>query len=301
MTTCAACGSSCSSAGNEYCGSWSRLRGSPAAPTTTAACAGWASSTCDHVGDHAGDVVGRTGGERGVDERGDHGHGVRQRQQLVHPLVGDVAREPVAAHEVAVAHVRLADGDVGLGRVHRVDRAHEQVAPRVDQGLLRGDLPGVDEGLDVGVVAGDLREDALAQQVRPRVADVQHGHARRRTAEPGERGERGAHPGELGVRGDDVGDALAGEDDGVGEPLERLGVVETGGLHLRHRGDGRRRGELAGGVPAHAVGDDDELVAGVPGVLVAGAHEPDVRARGGAQDQRHRAITSAARGRCGRP
>ena len=93
-------------------------------------------------------------------------------------------------------------------------------------------------------------------------------------------------PGELGVRGDDVGDALARGDDGLGEPLERLGVVEAGGLHLRHRGDGRGRGELAGGVPAHAVGDDEQLVAGVPGVLVAAAHEADVGARGGAQHER---------------
>jgi hypothetical protein len=75
----------------------------------------------------------------------------------------------------------------------------------------------------------------------------------------------------------DIRDSLAGGDDSLGEPLERLDVVEPGGLHLRHRRDGRGRCELAGRVTAHAVGDDEQLVAGVAGVLVAGAYEADVR------------------------
>ncbi len=131
----------------------------------------------------------------------------------MHARVRDVAAQAVAADEVAVAGSRLAHRHVGLGGVHAVDRAHEQVAARVGGGLLRGDAAGVDEGLHVGVVAGDLGELAVAQQVGARVADVQHGHPRRVATEPRERGERGAHAGELGLRGDDVGDPLARRDD----------------------------------------------------------------------------------------
>ena len=94
--------------------------------------------------------------------------------------VGDVAAQAVAADEVAVADARLAHRDVGLGRVDAVDRAHERGCGAGGRSASSAVMrPGVDEGLDVGVVAGDLGELAVAQQVGARVADVQHRDARR--------------------------------------------------------------------------------------------------------------------------
>jgi hypothetical protein len=45
-------------------------------------------------------------------------------------------------------------------------------------------------------------------------------------------------------------------------------------------GDGGRGGEFASGVTTHTVSDDEQTGAGIPRVLIAPAHESDIRARG---------------------
>ena len=76
-------------------------------------------------------------------------------------------------------------------------------------------------------------------------------------------------------------------------------VVERG-----QRGDHQRDGDLAGGVPAHAVGDRQQPRPGVDGVLVVLPDQAAVAAGGVPQDQSHVAgpLMSAARSpscRCG--
>ena len=74
---------------------------------------------------------------------------------------------------------------------------------RVAVGLLGGDSALIDEGLDEGVVLGDLGEFAVTQQVAAGVADMDH-------AEPvtGEqdRGEGGAHAVEVRIQFDLISD-----------------------------------------------------------------------------------------------
>ena len=61
-----------------------------------------------------------------------------------------------------------------------------------------------------------------------------------------------------------------------------LVVVEVG-----QRGDHQLGGHLAGGVPAHAVGERQQPGTGVDGVLVVGADQAAVAAGGVAEDQCH--------------
>ncbi len=150
-------------------------------------------------------------------------------------------------------------------------------------GLFGGDATLVDEGLDEGVVARDLRQLVVAQQVGAGVPDVDQ--ADLASAEQ-DRGEGGAHAVELRVLLDLLGDggvALAGR------PLElaqqivaRLVVVE-----MRERRDHQLRGDLARGVPAHAVGQGEKTRAGVHRVLVVRPYEAPVAACGVAENESH--------------
>ena len=89
---------------------------------------------------------------------------------------------------------------------------------------------------------------------------------------------------------DHVAQVGVGPLDGGGE-LRRAGRgPATSSSRRGQGGDGDGAGDLAGGVPAHAVGDDEQARPGVAGVLVALAEQPDVGARGEAQGQRHRAL-----------
>ena len=165
-----------------------------------------------------------------------------------------------------------------------VERAGDERALRVAARLLLADAPLVDERLHERVVVGDLRQDAVAQQVGARVADVEH-------AEPAageqERRQRGAHAVERLVARHHVAQVVVGRHGPVAQDVEQVAargvLVERG-----DRGDRDRGGHLAGGVAAHAVGDGEDAGTRVDGVLVALAQQARVGAGGVAQCQGHR-------------
>ena len=101
------------------------------------------------------------------------------------------------------------------------------------------------------------------------------------------------HALELGVVGVGPGDLLVGRGDGAVELRGGLRGGEGVVVDLDELGDDGGRGDVPAGVTAHAVGDDEQVGAGVPGVLVVLADEPDVGARGVVEGQRH--VSSSAR------
>jgi len=155
----------------------------------------------------------------------------------------------------------------------------------MDHRLFLGDPAGVDEGLHVGVIVGDLRELAIAQQVGTGVADVDDGDA---VAQPVDAGDRGAHSGEVRIGGDDAGDLGADVGDGVAQRREHL--TRRRGMHVEigHGGDRDGAGQLAGRVAAHPVGDHEKRRAGIAGVLIALTDEADIRSGCVAQVEGHR-------------
>ena len=150
--------------------------------------------------------------------------------------------------------------------------------------VRRVELALVDEGLDVGVVLGDLGEDVVAQQVAAGVADVADAHP----AVEEEQGAQGAaHAVEsrvlVDVRGDGTVTVVHRLDEHAGQPVdgdvpgavaEELGVERQQGL------DHQLRGDLAGGVAAHAVGQGEQVGRRHGGILVVAAHQATVGAGG---------------------
>ncbi|OBH21439.1 hypothetical protein A9X04_05275 [Mycobacterium sp. E3247] len=236
----------------------------------------------DDIGDHHGHVVRAAAAQRQLDEAvGGFGH-VRDLQGFQDGLVADRVAESVGAEQVAVAGPRLAHGQRGFDLVTG-QRAHDQRPLRVAVRLFAGDAALVDEGLDEGVVLGDLRQFTVTQQIAARIADVYQANS---VAREQDRGERGAHSLEFGLRLHLRRDGcIAGAHRGVelGQQVAAgFVVVEVG-----QRGDHQLGGDLARGVAAHAVGQGEQPGTGVYGVFVVGAHQAAIAARGVSQDQGH--------------
>ena len=120
-------------------------------------------------------------------------------------------------------------------------------------GLVRGEPAGVDELLDDGVVDAHLLQDAVDQPVDARVADVEDEPVRlavlRSERDTRDRGARGP------ARTDGAADPVGGTHEAV------LDVLRTGrGTPGEHREllDGDAAGQVARGVPAHAVRDEED-------------------------------------------
>ena len=140
--------------------------------------------------------------------------------------------------------------------------------------LLGGDPALVDEGLHEGVVLGDLGQFAVAQQISAGVADVHQAQP-----VPGEQdgGQCGAHAVEVGVEFDLLVDGVVA----LADRTFQLAQQVAAGLVVVQRcqcGDHQLGGHLAGGVPAHPVGQGQQPRPGIDGVLVVGANEPAVAA-----------------------
>jgi hypothetical protein len=119
--------------------------------------------------------------------------------------------------------------------------------------LLGADPALVDQHLDVRVVLGDLRELALSQQVRPRVADVHHADL---AAGEQHRGQRRTHAFEAGVGVDRVAQLLVGRADRVAQRVDQ-GVAGHVLIEGCHGSDHDVARDVTGGHAAHAVGDGE--------------------------------------------
>ncbi len=198
-------------------------------------------------------------------------------------LGGHKVGEPVAAQQIAVTGLRLREQHDGLDLVAAVERLQQQGALRVVLGLLRRQPALVDEALHERLVQRQLLHRAVAQPIGAGVADLGDADS---AAVPQDRGQRRAHALELLARVDREPEALVRRGDAS---LQDRAQVGSGLLLVQGEqcGDDRAARDLAGGVTAHAVGDDEQARADVRGVLVVGADQAHVGAGGGAQGQGH--------------
>ncbi|CAM5628091.1 hypothetical protein SGLAM104S_01541 [Streptomyces glaucescens] len=234
----------------------------------------------EDVRDDHRDVVGAAAAQRELDQLL---HGLLRAlvagEGVLHRLVGDDPGQPVGADQVAVTGPDLADRQVGFHVVAAAEGAHQQGALRVGGGLFLGDPALVDQPLHPGVVLGDLGEDAVAQQVGARVADV---HQAEPLAGPQQGGERGAHALQGRVLLDHLPQLVVGPLHGHAERGEHVGAGDVV-VEGDDGGDRLGGGDLAGGGAAHAVGDGEQPGARVTRVLVALADHALVRTGGEAQ------------------
>src|SRR5690606_13037320 len=127
----------------------------------------------EDVGDDHRDVVGSAAAQRQFDQVLDGLLGALVTGQgVLEGLVGDHAGQAVGADQVPVAGPHLADRQVGLDVLAAAEGPHQQGPLRVGGRLLLGDPALVDQPLHPGVVLGDLRQDAVPQQVGAGVTDV---------------------------------------------------------------------------------------------------------------------------------
>ena len=146
-------------------------------------------------------------------------------------LVVELVAQAVGTDQQAVSGgdrntVEVGDGGVGDPPSQR---AGDDIAARVAPRLLGSELTGLDEDLDPGVVAGDLGQHVIAQQVDPSVPDVEDDPGRPRNL------LFVLHPGQ-----DDTGDRRTGQVGGVGRDGDnRLLSGHHRANDRLHAGDGR--------------------------------------------------------------
>jgi hypothetical protein len=202
----------------------------------------------------------------------------------VEGVVAHEAGQAVGAQQPAVARAPLAHRQVRLVAVLAGQHPHDDVALRVVLRLVLGDPSRLHEALHVRVVRRHLDQVVAAQQVRAGVADVRQDDAGARAQQ---RRHGGAHARQVGLLPHPVlqgGVRLA-------QPLRQpglcLGAAERLVVQVGERAHRQGARDVAAGVPAHPVGHHEQVRAGVAGVLVLGADEPDVAAGGVAQGDGH--------------
>ena len=242
----------------------------------------------EHVGHDHGDVVGCAASQGEIDEGDDGCRWLRRAQDRAQFVVADHTGEPITAQQEAISRACLDDRQVGISGLESVDRSHDEGAAWVHGCFVFADAASVDERLHIGVVVGDAREVARAQQVAAGVADVDDGDPGcRALVDEGHGGGGGAHAHQVGVVDDDLPDADAGGVHARGERGEGFSRIAVAIDDIGQGRDGSGAGELTGRVPTHAIGDDEQSRAGVSGVLVLAANHADIGARGVAQGEGH--------------
>ncbi len=250
----------------------------------------------DDVGDQAGDVVGAAGLEGGADQLDGGEVGGAGGEDVGEPPVVERAARAVAAEQDAVPGDQLDVEQVGLGLVDAVHGLEDEVAVRVGAGLLLGDPALVDERLDERVVAGQLADRAVAEEVGTGVPEVAEAEAV--SVEEGH-GRGGAGAGQRRVVLDELTDPVVGAVDRPGDDGEQVVVlgVYVEPPQLLDRRTGR---DVPAGGPADSVAHGEQPGPGVAGVLVVLADPADIGDGGVLQAQARRAgghrSTSAARG-----
>ena len=191
-------------------------------------------------------------------------------QDLGERAIGDHCREAVAAQQIDVPVARLVGAGVDLNLRLRPQRARDDRALWVLDGLLGRELALADQLVDERVVVGQAQQLPVAQAVGATVADVRDRHLLLPHVHGG---ERRAHARVLGVC---LGESMDAE-------VGRAGVLGEAALGIRRvlesllKGlDRQPRGHLSRLRAPHPVGHDEQRRAGQHRVLVRPPLTPGV-------------------------
>src|ERR1035437_6255903 len=159
-------------------------------------------------------------------------------------------------------------------------------------GLCLGDPALVDQTLNKRVVVGDLGERAIAQKVGAGVADVRD---RDLVACSQQCSDRSAHALQLRLALYRVSQLGVRRAQHLREPVQSLICAGVLTVETDHLADRDRACNIACGVAAHSIGDDEQVRTGIPRVLVLLSYQSDVRASSVVQRDGQNSPTSAAR------
>ncbi len=215
-------------------------------------------------------------------------------QDLGDQRLGDHRREAVAAQQVHVAVASPVGAGVDLDLRLRAQRARDDRALRMLDGLLGRELALADQLVDERMVVGQAQQLAVAQAVGAAVADVRDRHLLGADVDGR---ERRAHARVLGARLGELVDADVRRVRARGEAALGVGRVVEAVLEGLDR---EPRGDLARLRAAHAVGHHEQRRAREHRVLVGAALAAGVGAHVLLGDAQHRVSPPRTRIRCRR-
>nr|WP_228265830.1 hypothetical protein [Microlunatus elymi] len=229
----------------------------------------------DHLAEDAGDVVPATCCQRqlhehvdsmikiGMSDRlGDQG----RRHQIGQTITGQ--QDPIAGGQIEQDQIRLRS-------LQMIDRPRDHRPVRKRFRVIGRELTGVQQHLQQAVVLGDLAAFTVPPEEGAGIADMSQPEA---LAVAQHRGQRGGHPVPGGVDVDTVTKVLMGEVDRLRQDGERVVLADHGNCAGDVRRTGRRH--LTGRSSADAVGDQQQVGAGIAGVLIVRPDQPTVAGRG---------------------
>ena len=172
------------------------------------------------------------------------------------------------------------DADIRIG----TERPREEILPRGDARLGRGEDAAIDQFLHLRMVTREHLEHACTQTIEARVADMGHIDMRRR--EP-RCDHRRPHPRAVRFGARRFEDAVVGTLDRDLQPIRLERGQAAGGREQCLDGETAR--QIAGVVAAHAIGHHQQTHLGVDTdrILVALAHFADVRDTGALERPRY--------------
>ena len=225
-----------------------------------------------HVTDHDRDIVGAAGIEAGIDKI--DARGVRSAlAQDLSDLAGlKHATTPIGRKQQPVANLKVDEEGVRLGAPIAIESTQDQIAIGMDPCLLLGDPAVIDQALHERMVAGQLTQLPITQQIGPTVTDVRD---RQLLADHQPDRDRRTGAVEGWVLLDQIGQLGVGFVEHAGQHQERIAVglrlIEA--THLRDRG---RAGDVAARCTTHAVGHGQQVRPGIAGVLVVASYATNI-------------------------
>ena len=151
-------------------------------------------------------------------------------------------------------------------------RLQNQRLLRVAGHVLRLQLALVDQGLDEGVVFGDLGQRPVAKQVAPRITDMDQAE---RLAVEHQGGQGRAHARLLRVVGHRLRDRRIRVIRCSAKEREDIRVARVA-VEVLHVLDHQLRGDLARSVAAHAISQHEQVRARIRRILVIAANQAAV-------------------------
>ena len=195
-------------------------------------------------------------------------------------------RQAVRAEQPPVALDGFPNGFVQRNVRGRIAQyAKKNAALGVGLGLLWGELPGLYQVLHKRVVGSYLRKRSLAQQVRPRIANVSHGQL---VAAAQNSDTSSAEAMQIGIVGRTVNQFLVRVRNAGAQQVQQVVGAVGVSVQIRQVCHRDRRGNVAARRPAHAIGKHQQVRSGVTGILIRLPHQPHIRAGSKTQSKTHR-------------
>jgi hypothetical protein len=229
------------------------------------------------MNDDGRNIVPAPARERDIDQSFRRPLAIPRSKLAEHLLLGDLITEPIAAKQERIAIVERDGIFIELKRIHRTDRARDQMLCRMMQRFLSGNLPTRLELFDMTMIARQLTQTPVAAKIDAAIPSPQ---VSAETLARHQQHDRASDALNLSLGRLETKLPIHPH-----EPVARIGDEARKPVRRRHARqtlDDKTASEIADRVPAHAVGNGPDAQIGLikERVLVDVPHAPSIRASG---------------------